>query len=98
NRPLGEIESKHRYTPPQPVLSCRTVDIDVSGTRTYRPRSTTDILAEQHRLIHNIYTKQRNITSAPAQRSTRTTATNRNEDFHQYQRLNNNSMSPVYNK
>ncbi|KAK3092055.1 hypothetical protein FSP39_024787 [Pinctada imbricata] len=58
-RPLGEIESRHRYTPAQPVLSCRTVDIDISGTRTYRPKSTTDIIQEQHKLIHNLYTKSR---------------------------------------
>lgn len=57
-RPLGEIELRHRYTPAQPVLSCRTVDIDVSGTRTYRPKSSTDIIQEQHRLIHTIYTKR----------------------------------------
>ncbi|XP_060576986.1 uncharacterized protein LOC132734295 isoform X3 [Ruditapes philippinarum] len=68
-RPLGDIETKHRYTPTQPVLSCRTVDIDVSGTRTYRPKSSADIISEQHALIHNIYTKARNIASAPPRRS-----------------------------
>ncbi|ESO92541.1 hypothetical protein LOTGIDRAFT_162447 [Lottia gigantea] len=64
-RPLGDIESKYGYTPPQPVLSCRTVDVDLSGTRTYRPKSSTDILQEQHQLIHKIYSKNRNIKSAP---------------------------------
>lgn len=68
-RPLGDIETKHRYTPTQPVLSCRTVDIDVSGTRTYRPKSSADIINEQHALIHQIYTKARNIASAPPRRS-----------------------------
>lgn len=68
-RPLGDIETKHRYTPTQPVLSCRTVDIDVSGTRTYRPKSSADIINEQHALIHKIYTKARNISSAPLRRS-----------------------------
>ena len=58
-RPLGDIETKHRYTPTQPVLSCRTVDIDVSGTRTYRPKSSADIINEQHALIHQIYSKSR---------------------------------------
>nr|XP_022317174.1 uncharacterized protein LOC111120617 [Crassostrea virginica]XP_022317175.1 uncharacterized protein LOC111120617 [Crassostrea virginica]XP_022317176.1 uncharacterized protein LOC111120617 [Crassostrea virginica] len=67
-RPLGEIELRHRYTPAQPVLSCRTVDIDVSGTRTYRPKSTTDIIQEQHRLIHTLYTK-RPVASAPPRRN-----------------------------
>lgn len=67
-RPLGEIELRHRYTPAQPVLSCRTVDIDVSGTRTYRPKSSTDIIQEQHRLIHTIYTK-RPVASAPPKRN-----------------------------
>ncbi|XP_076092832.1 uncharacterized protein LOC143064103 isoform X3 [Mytilus galloprovincialis] len=65
-RPLGEIEIKHRYYPPQPVLSCRTVNIDVTGTRTYRPKSSTDIIKEQHQLIHSIYNKPRNIQSAPS--------------------------------
>ncbi|XP_061175384.1 uncharacterized protein LOC133184354 [Saccostrea echinata] len=67
-RPLGEIELRHRYTPAQPVLSCRTVNIDVSGTRTYRPKSTTDIIQEQHRLIHSLYTK-RSVASAPPRRN-----------------------------
>ncbi|WAR24324.1 hypothetical protein MAR_037993, partial [Mya arenaria] len=48
-RPLGDIETKHRYTPTQPVLSCRTVDIDVSGTRTYRPKSSADIITPPRR-------------------------------------------------
>ena len=60
-RPLGELESRYQYTPPQPVLSCRTVDIDVSGTRTYRPRSSTDILAEQQKLIHRLFRNGRYI-------------------------------------
>ncbi|XP_052777110.1 uncharacterized protein LOC128214591 isoform X2 [Mya arenaria] len=68
-RPLGDIETKHRYTPTQPVLSCRTVDIDVSGTRTYRPKSSADIISEQHALIHRIYSKSRDIASAPPRRS-----------------------------
>ncbi|XP_052255946.1 uncharacterized protein LOC127861481 isoform X2 [Dreissena polymorpha] len=69
-RPLGDIETRHRYTPTQPVLSCRTVDIDVSGTRTYRPKSSADIINEQHALIHRIYSKNktRNIASAPPRR------------------------------
>ena len=58
-RPLGEIEIKNRYYPPQPVLSCHTVNIDVIGTRTYRPKSSTDIIKEQHQLIHNIYNRSR---------------------------------------
>lgn len=65
-RPLGEIEIRNRYHPPQPVLSCRTVNIDVTGTRTYRPKSSTDIIKEQHQLIHNIYNRSRNIQSAPS--------------------------------
>ncbi|XP_045158727.2 uncharacterized protein LOC123524535 isoform X2 [Mercenaria mercenaria] len=79
-RPLGDIETKHRYTPTQPVLSCRTVDIDVSGTRTYRPKSSADIISEQHALIHKIYSKARNIASAPPRRSKtpRKNATNDN--------------------
>ncbi|KAK7484104.1 hypothetical protein BaRGS_00024716, partial [Batillaria attramentaria] len=47
------------------------VDIDVSGTRTYRPRSTTDIIAEQHKLIHSLYKKSRAANSAPPRRSPR---------------------------
>ncbi|XP_025109045.1 uncharacterized protein LOC112573156 isoform X3 [Pomacea canaliculata] len=70
-RPLGELETRYQYTPPQPVLSCRTVNIDVSGTRTYRPLSTADIITEQQRLIHNIFQKSRGTTSAPPTRSSR---------------------------
>ncbi len=58
-RPLGRIEAQHRYMPRAPVLSCRTVDIDVSGTRTYRAKSTGDIIEEQHKIIHNVYRKAR---------------------------------------
>lgn len=68
-RTLGDIETKHRYTPAQPVLSCRTVDIDVTGTRTYRPKSSADIINEQHAIIHKIYSKPRNVVSAPPKRS-----------------------------
>lgn len=86
-RPLGELESRLRYTPAQPVLSCRTVDIDVSGTRTYRSRSTTDIITEQHKLIHNLYTRtSRNITSAPNRRSTGNSRTD--DDFARRQKIN----------
>ncbi|RUS85145.1 hypothetical protein EGW08_007109, partial [Elysia chlorotica] len=53
-RPLGAIEQRHNYVPAQPVLSCRTVDIDLLGTRTYRPKSTVDILEEQQRLIRTL--------------------------------------------
>lgn len=70
-RPLGDLESRYQYTPAQPVLSCRTVDIDLSGTRTYRPKSTTDIIAEQHKLIHSLFKKSRAATSAPPRRSPR---------------------------
>ncbi|XP_060075906.1 uncharacterized protein LOC132555578 [Ylistrum balloti] len=86
-RPLGELESRLRYTPAQPVLSCRTVDIDVSGTRTYRSRSTTDIITEQHKLIHNLYTRtSRNITSAPNRRNGVSTRTD--DEFARRQRIN----------
>ncbi|KAL8586777.1 hypothetical protein ACOMHN_061290 [Nucella lapillus] len=69
-RPLGELESRYQFMPPQPVLSCRTVDIDVSGTRTYRPRSTVDILEEQHKLIRKLFRASgRSAASAPPRRS-----------------------------
>ncbi|GFR73488.1 hypothetical protein ElyMa_002138800, partial [Elysia marginata] len=63
NRPLGAIEHRHNYVPAQPVLSCRTVDIDLLGTRTYRPKSTVDILEEQQRLIRTL--RSRAASSAP---------------------------------
>ncbi|GFO13304.1 hypothetical protein PoB_003980900 [Plakobranchus ocellatus] len=63
NRPLGAIEQRHNYVPAQPVLSCRTVDIDLLGTRTYRPKSTVDILEEQQRLIRTL--RSRAAASAP---------------------------------
>ena len=68
NRPLGKIEDYHLYKPVQPVLSCRTIDIDLTGTRTYRACSTADIIEEQHKIIHKIYTNARNVTSAPSGR------------------------------
>lgn len=67
-RPLGHIENSHRYVPPQPVLSCRTVNVDVCGTRTYRARSTEDIIDEQQKLIHEQYIR-RTATSAPPVRN-----------------------------
>ncbi|KAL3869797.1 hypothetical protein ACJMK2_042434 [Sinanodonta woodiana] len=88
-RPLGDIESKHRYTPPQPVLSSRTVDIDVSGTRTYRPKSSADIIEEQHKLIHDIYTKSsRNIVSAPQRRTKSPTKNNEDDPNANFRRIN----------
>ncbi|XP_046556697.1 LOW QUALITY PROTEIN: uncharacterized protein LOC124265888 [Haliotis rubra] len=85
-RPLGDIESKHRYRPAQPVLSCRTVDVDLTGTRTYRARSTTDIITEQHRYIHNLYNKARNIVSAPPRRKSSRYSTD--ENCHKLQKIN----------
>lgn len=59
NRPLGAIEREHQFMSPQPVLSCRTVDIDTSGTRIYQAKSADKVLDEQHRLIHEIYSQAR---------------------------------------
>ena len=58
-RPLGRLEAQYDFRPRQPVLSSRTVDIDMSGTRTYRAKSTGDIIDEQHKLIHEVYSKAR---------------------------------------
>ncbi|XP_071118864.1 uncharacterized protein [Haliotis cracherodii] len=87
-RPLGDIESKHRYRPAQPVLSCRTVDVDLTGTRTYRARSTTDIISEQHRYIHNLYNKARNIVSAPPRRAKSSSRYSTDENYHKLQKIN----------
>ncbi|XP_055884428.1 uncharacterized protein LOC106052246 isoform X1 [Biomphalaria glabrata] len=57
NRPLGAIEQRYNYIPAQPVLSCRTVSIDLSGTRTYRPKTSDEILDEQQRLVRRLYGK-----------------------------------------
>ncbi|ELU13286.1 hypothetical protein CAPTEDRAFT_217914 [Capitella teleta] len=64
NRPLARMEAEHQYTPRQPVLSCRTLHVDLTGTRTYRPRSSNDIIHEQHKLIHDIYAQARNVASS----------------------------------
>ncbi|BFZ17071.1 hypothetical protein BsWGS_20110 [Bradybaena similaris] len=60
---LGDLHQT--YLPAQPVLSSRTVDIDLPGTRTYRQKSTLDILEEQQRLIRQLYLKPRAPVSAP---------------------------------
>ena len=62
NRPLAHIENHYRYIPPQPVLSCRTVEVDISGTRTYRAKSAAEIIEEQQRLIHHVYKQARLVT------------------------------------
>ncbi|KAH9515354.1 hypothetical protein Btru_014234 [Bulinus truncatus] len=71
NRPLGDIEQRYNYIPAQPVLSCRSVNIDLSGTRTYRPKSSDDILSEQQKLIRRIYGKIIRPTTSVARPNTR---------------------------
>ncbi|XP_059155220.1 uncharacterized protein LOC131940553 [Physella acuta] len=74
NRPLGDIEQRLNYTPAQPVLSCRTVAIDLNGTRTYRPKSSEDILEEQQKLIRTIYSRQESTSPTSARNISSTRA------------------------
>ncbi|XP_041359414.1 uncharacterized protein LOC121375821 [Gigantopelta aegis] len=69
-RPLGLIENKYNITLAQPLLTWNGVDIDITGSRTFRPKSTAEIIKEQHKSIHKLFEKSRNISSAPTKRVT----------------------------